>query len=189
MFSELAGSGSRLFCQNKDDVTALPVSLCPNFSFLSSFHLPFSFHIRDIISEILSSCIFCQNQKVTLLEPTLEEWPVITYTAPRCFSHLLLFVQWFSALCAIERPNTSVASEMGWDTGKAWRDCWMQEVELCSRKWYCSRSGASGKVLQWRTGNTSRWVEDLYNRCEYGSLSWNPENKTLPMILTHLLSL
>lgn len=175
MFSELAGSGSLLFCQNKADMTALPLSLCPNFSFLSSFHLPFSFSIRDIISEILSSCSVCHNQKDTLLEPTLEERPDASVICCFLSSGFLLFAQL--------RGQTPVLP-VGWSGTQEGHG----GIAGCRRQSSAAGSGAAAEV-ELRTGNTSHWAEDLHNRCEYGSLSWNPENKILPKMLSHLLSL
>lgn len=134
MFSELAGSGSLLFCQNKDDVTALPVSLCPNFSFLPSFHLPFSFSISSITSVKFgkgSEGQYLRDTKFLQFLPKSERDPAGAHTGgvSRHYMHgsqvlqsLAAFCPTIAALCAIERPNTGVASGMERDTGRARRD-------------------------------------------------------------------
>lgn len=175
MFSELAGSGSLLFCQNKDDVTALPVSLCPNFSFLPSTCLsPFPSAPSVKFGNVSEGYYLRDSMSLQFL-PKSERDPAGAHTGGVAshYIHSSQVLQSFAAFCAVIFCSLSnreakhpfcVAIGMERETGRAWRD---YRGAGC-RRW----SSAAGLEVELRTGSTSRQAEDVCNMCEYGSLSW-----------------
>lgn len=153
MFSELAGSGSLLFCQNKDDVTALPVSLCPNFSFLPSTCLsPFPSAPSVKFGNVSEGYYLRDSMSLQFL-PKSERDPAGAHTGGVAshYIHSSQVLQSFAAFCAVifcslsnreaKHPRCHWDGEGDRKGMEGLQGCWMQEVELCSR----ARSGVENR--------------------------------------------